>query len=378
MSPNLAAFLELIKWAEGTDAPGGERALFSWHAVRNPGMVFDSFADHPRRAITANGYTSTAAGWFQILAGTWDDYCKAKGGPRPFTPENQVDCAIWLIQRRGALEDVEAGRIGDAIAKCAKEWASLPGSPYGQPMRTLGECLSKFDAALREFALPTIYPPAQPAPKVTPENSANTSDYSKPVNPVARIPIVGPAVIALLGALQAVPDVVKLFAGKQPSEMAQRNTALAEKLVDVAVTSLKAAGPGEALDKLTTDPTAVQTVAAAIKADPGLQLLLVEAGGGGIGGARAFVSQAIGTPQGPAMTSILRVVTFWVLGFLTFANVAGFALAGVMVWLKLGEWQQITSTLIQADINAAFAAIGFWLGSSLAKGGTPAANVRSD
>jgi len=37
-----------------------------------------------------------------------------------------------LIARRAALSDVLEGRIGEAVRKCSKEWASLPGSPYGQ------------------------------------------------------------------------------------------------------------------------------------------------------------------------------------------------------------------------------------------------------
>ena len=45
--------------------------------------------------------------------------------------------AVALIKRRGALADVIAGRFDSAIAKCNKEWASLPGSPYGQPTLTL-------------------------------------------------------------------------------------------------------------------------------------------------------------------------------------------------------------------------------------------------
>ena len=46
---------------------------------------------------------------------------------------------MWLIGRRRALEDVRAGRFDAAVAKCAREWASLPGSPYGQPVKTIAQ-----------------------------------------------------------------------------------------------------------------------------------------------------------------------------------------------------------------------------------------------
>ena len=42
---------------------------------------------------------------------------------------------------------MRAGRIEAAIAKCNREWASLPGSPYGQPTRTMAQALATYDAA---------------------------------------------------------------------------------------------------------------------------------------------------------------------------------------------------------------------------------------
>jgi len=38
---------------------------------------------------------------------------------------------------------VKAGRFDAAVAKCAKEWASLPGSPYGQPVKTLDQARAR-------------------------------------------------------------------------------------------------------------------------------------------------------------------------------------------------------------------------------------------
>jgi muramidase (phage lysozyme) len=39
---------------------------------------------------------------------------------------------------------VIAGNFQEAVRKCAREWASLPGSPYGQPMRTLAQALETY------------------------------------------------------------------------------------------------------------------------------------------------------------------------------------------------------------------------------------------
>ena len=65
-SPQLRAFLDLIAFAEGAD-----------YTTIYGNRKFSSFADHPRRTITAGGNTSNAAGRYQFLASTWDEVKKA-------------------------------------------------------------------------------------------------------------------------------------------------------------------------------------------------------------------------------------------------------------------------------------------------------------
>lgn len=132
---NLQAFLGMIRYCEGTAGPEGYRTLVG-------GGLLDSLEDHPRQVITITSggrqIKSSAAGAYQFLAGTWDEVSTALG-LTDFSPASQDIAAAYLIRRRGALGDVYAGRINDAVRKCAKEWASLPGSPYGQPVKTLSE-----------------------------------------------------------------------------------------------------------------------------------------------------------------------------------------------------------------------------------------------
>lgn len=132
---NVQAFLAVIRHAEGTAGPDGYRMLFG-------GRLFDNYADHPRIVVTlpAGGgvISSSAAGAYQILERTWDDIQSHLELP-DFSPASQDAAAVYLIERRGALEDVKAGNFDAAIAKVAKEWASLPGSPYGQPTKSLAE-----------------------------------------------------------------------------------------------------------------------------------------------------------------------------------------------------------------------------------------------
>lgn len=128
-APMVQAFLSLIRVGEGTSDAGGYSRLFG-------GRQFASFANHPRVAVPFGNTFSTAAGAYQILARTWDEIA-AQYGLDDFSPDNQDLAAVALIKRRGALGDVLAGRYATAIEKCNKEWASLPGSPYGQPTLTM-------------------------------------------------------------------------------------------------------------------------------------------------------------------------------------------------------------------------------------------------
>lgn len=133
------AFLALIRKTEGA----GYSTLFG-------GGAFAGFADHPRQRISrplgGRLLTSTAAGAYQFLSRTWDE-CAAACGLKDFSPASQDTAALFLIDRREALEDVLAGDWQSAIGKCNKEWASLPGSPYGQPTHPMGECLAFLDRA---------------------------------------------------------------------------------------------------------------------------------------------------------------------------------------------------------------------------------------
>lgn len=121
---NLNAFLRMLQFSEGTIGANAYRTLFG-------GKLFDDYSRHPDTPVTRWGITSTAAGAYQILYRTWVNVSSALK-LKDFSPASQNRAAIELIRRRGALEDVLAGRLAEAVEKCKKEWASLPGAGYGQ------------------------------------------------------------------------------------------------------------------------------------------------------------------------------------------------------------------------------------------------------
>jgi len=126
---NMRAFLDMISHAEGTDRYGDEAG----YNVIVGGELFTDYSDHPNKRVwlPAYGIHSTAAGRYQILHRYWKHY-QAQLGLPDFGPASQDRYAIQQIRERGAYHDVMAGRISDAIRKCANIWASFPGAGYGQ------------------------------------------------------------------------------------------------------------------------------------------------------------------------------------------------------------------------------------------------------
>jgi lysozyme len=137
---NVTAFLWMIRYAEGTTGPMGYQTIYGYE-------YFDDYADHPRRIVHKGGISSSAAGAYQIMPATWDTVIQPALHLPDFSPQSQDQAAVYLLKYRGALDHVKAGRFEDALRKCAKEWASLPGSPYGQPVRTLADVRQAYSEA---------------------------------------------------------------------------------------------------------------------------------------------------------------------------------------------------------------------------------------
>ncbi|MGB3266352.1 MAG: glycoside hydrolase family 104 protein [Microcoleus sp.] len=117
----LKAFLDTIAAAEGTASPDGYRTQYT-------GTTFVSFSDHPREMKCGRRYgkklCSDAAGRYQFLSTTWDRFAK-KFSITDFSPQNQDLVAVELIREKGALEDIEAGRLESAVRKLAYIWPSF-------------------------------------------------------------------------------------------------------------------------------------------------------------------------------------------------------------------------------------------------------------
>jgi muramidase (phage lysozyme) len=159
---NVARFLDLLAWSEGTSTSAATKNAgydvivsgvdgpevftdYSAHpfAARPPKMVLKPSPLHP------NGLFSTAAGRYQVLLRYFEAY-KAELSLPDFSPLSQDLIAVQQIRERrdgnhvSAIAHLSAGDIGQTIMLCAGIWASLPGNTYLQGGKTMLELLAKF------------------------------------------------------------------------------------------------------------------------------------------------------------------------------------------------------------------------------------------
>jgi muramidase (phage lysozyme) len=141
---NVISMLDLVAWSEGTLGLGDDG--YNVVVGSRPGHVltFSNSADHPRiKIVLREGLVSDAAGRSQFMSFTWNDL-RTANRYTDFSPLNQDRATIQLFKRRGAYEDIVAGHIKIALAKCSQEWASFPGAGYGQQEQRLGALLHQF------------------------------------------------------------------------------------------------------------------------------------------------------------------------------------------------------------------------------------------
>ena len=326
-NPNVQAFLALIRYTEGA----GYQTLFG-------GGIVDSLEDHPRIAITrtlgGKPITSTAAGAYQFLSRTWDE-CKKALGLHDFSPPSQDRAALYLIERRRALPAVLEGDWTTALERCNREWASLPGSPYGQPTKSMATCLSFLDKMTKgggQSAAP--FPEASPNPTPTGAND------------------MAPFIMAAIPALvQAAPALIRLFGH---GEQAEKNAKAAEIAVEIAKAVTDQPTAEGAVAAIQSDPELASNYAQAVEAQ--WYTLTGETGGGGIAGARKadveFQTAGASVFKSPAfiISASMLPLVYMVVGAVIFGP----------------DWtMEIKAMVVSSIISLVLGAIsGYYLGTS--------------
>ena len=336
-NPNVQAFLRVIRAGETSQDDSAYTEMFG-------GGHFFGFADHPRQPITRGSLTSTAAGAYQFLERTWDDLVKQYGFP-DFSPRCQDEAAVALVAGRGALQDVLGGQIEEAIGKCNKEWASLPGSPYGQPTRTMSQALAVYS----EYRGPTEAPPQAPEPVPATPTPTVTEVVPQAQPEAPAMPFLIPALSAIM---QAIPTLAAKWGG-DPSAVATRNVAIAQTVVDTVKTAIGATNEQDVVEKLAADPVAVQQAHAAV------QDIWWQIDSSGAGAAREadakFVATGMPIWRSPSFIALclLSPLVYWVMG------------AVIGVYGKLTLSGEVTASIITSVITLILGgAVGYYWGAT--------------
>lgn len=148
---NVFAFLDTIAWSElGGDVLRGSDDGYNVLVGSTPSDIrtFSSYSDHPRTRVWLSrlGLWSSAAGRYQIRADIFDAY-KKRLALKDFGHAAQDAIAEQLLLECRALDDINAGRIEQALYKCSSRWASLPGSTAGQHIQPLPTLIATYCGA---------------------------------------------------------------------------------------------------------------------------------------------------------------------------------------------------------------------------------------
>jgi muramidase (phage lysozyme) len=252
--PNVLAFLRVIRERESGQGPDA-------YLMINGGGRMDGFQRHPWENVpTTQG--ARACGAYQFLGTTWGGLCRQYEFP-DFSPESQDLGAIALIKERGALGDVIAGRIEQAIAKLRPVWTSLPGASESSASWTMSKAIAVYTGAggtLDNAEL--LGQPATPA--------ASPEPVTQPAE-VSRMPI--PLIVGVIGSLlsQLIPVVAPLFDKKTETPA---KLSAATKVIDLLVTTTGSLNEQEAIQKLQSDPALVQKLTQTIVSDPAIMPML--------------------------------------------------------------------------------------------------------
>lgn len=290
---NVRAFTHVVQRGE---VPKEYRHKPEAYRVIFGGELIDDLSRHPRIAKMSKWGWTSAAGAYQAMAAvpgkvtvdTWGDFCKAMGATAdemPFDPDTQDAFCVWCIKRRGALQDVIHGEFDKAVAKCAKEWASFPGSPYGQPMATIEELRDTYMEFGGTFALGELIHSEQPAapieerdlsgipPRVEKEGvmpeestSVDWSAVAKFGGAIASIfnPAVGIAITALSPLLQEKITKTVSKHSDDPKVAQQIGAQLTEAIMTTTKSLTGKADDLEAVAVMRKDPAIVAAVERAV------------------------------------------------------------------------------------------------------------------
>ena len=288
--PNVRAFLDVIRAGESGHGDDAYTMVNGGGHFTAPPWI------HPYTHQSAP--PGKAAGAYQFIPHTWDR-CATALGLNDFSPANQDVAAVYLIDGRGALDDIIAGNIVLACRHLREEWTSLDTMPLERARRVFLQYGGAYPAAQDQ-------PAPAPAPTPTPRE--------------APMPIL--ALISAFGPLlaQLIPQIATVVSG----DRAKQNLDLAGKVFQTITDVTGQPNVQAAIEVIQGDKDALKKATDAIVTNPDIQpsLQLIEIGGGVVAAREADQKQqAAAEPfwRGSAvfwMSVLLLPLVYWLVGSL--------------------------------------------------------------
>jgi muramidase (phage lysozyme) len=337
LNPNIQAFYMVVRKGESSLTDD------AYSMVNGGGRFFD-FSKHPYAGLSTRA-GGKAAGASQFIPSTWAELAD-KYGFTGFTREEQDMGYVGCLIKRSAVEDIMAGRFDEAVAKCRLEWTSLPGAAENNPSWNL----EKARGLYRQFGGWFEAAPQQPAAPIEDRSTIYNPEQENPVGPFAAL--------LLQTILPSIPGLFGVF-GKN-GENADKNTKAAQAVVDVAMKTLGVVNEQQAIEKVTSNPSALKQVATAVMEDPYI-MGLTETGSGGIDGARkaslALVQAAGDSPWKILLNPVLIVTVLT----LPLVYMIMFGLMPMMAKISSDVVAQTIGTIIGLVLGSI---MGFWMGQT--------------
>ena len=166
--PEVRAMLDTIGFTEGTGLNYGKVVNGTVIGQNRKSMDFDEtltagmrnvttldMSQHPNVKVQVNpNLVSSAAGRYQFLSGTWENVSQ-RLGLKNFHATSQDLAAVQLMKERRMIEPLLNGDLRTAVARGAREWASLPqadgtGAYAGQNARSFEAIERAYEGFLRD------------------------------------------------------------------------------------------------------------------------------------------------------------------------------------------------------------------------------------
>lgn len=136
---NMRKLQYLLSMTEGSSAfanpylaKGGTRNQMWTSYANHPYFIDPNAAKWKFKWNNGKEDYATAHGKYMIRQNTWQGINRGLGRNLTFSPQDQDVAMTYLVQQRGALNDVLQGNWQNVFKKLGSEWASLPTSPYAQ------------------------------------------------------------------------------------------------------------------------------------------------------------------------------------------------------------------------------------------------------